>query len=104
MYKDGGNSHAEGASRIFTNVKAGSGPGTKATDFRLPKGPSIDHIIADHLYKQNPTPMKHLNWSHGSNKSNVVHMTSFPAANQTQAPVTRLELMYSSVVSRINLL
>ena len=104
MYKNGGNSHAEGASRVFTNVQAGSGPGTKAFDFRPPRGPSIDHIIADHLYNENNSPMKHINWSFGAQKNNVVHTTSFPAAGRTASPVVNLEVMYNSVISRINLI
>lgn len=102
VYVNGGNVHGEGISRIFTNAAAGSGPGERAVNFLPPKGPSIDHLIADHLYRIHQTPLKHIHWGYDTGGSRTIDTTSFPQANRIQLPERDVAVMYNTVMSRIN--
>lgn len=109
LYKNGGNPHSEPMTRLFSNGKANSTTGD-AMAFPGPITPSIDQIIADHLYKKKPSLLRHLHFSfskYGGRGGlgyggNAVDTVSFYGDEKINVPVHNILTMYDSIFNPIN--
>lgn len=97
--------HGSGQQTLFTNTAPGRDLGTKPNfaSNAPTEGPSLDHLIAEHLYARNQSHLKHFHFSASpsTDKFTTGQTVSYPGNHQVLQPTTDLHVMYRRIVDPV---